>query len=73
MLNNEIINSKKLEQNRRTEQPMIDLPMYKGYWYETAPDGEKVFCFKVRHHGEKRIIRKRLSEIEAEANFYLNL
>ena len=33
-----------------------------GYWFETSPTGEKVLCFKARHHQERHIVKLVLPE-----------
>jgi hypothetical protein len=35
----------------------------KGYWIETAPNGEKLYCHKVRRNGKTMTIRKSLCEL----------
>lgn len=42
----------------------------KGYWTETLPTGERLFCFKIRRHGryeEHRYSWAELQQILAEA------
>lgn len=36
----------------------------KGFWTETAPNGEKLFCFRTRHNGENHAQKLTLEEIE---------
>lgn len=38
----------------------------KGFWIETAPNGKKLYCHKVRLNGKKIFVKKTLSEIAAE-------
>jgi hypothetical protein len=34
----------------------------KGYWFETLPNGNRVVCFKARHHQEWHVVRLELPE-----------
>lgn len=38
----------------------------KGYWVETLPNGERLFCFRTRINGQKVVNKFTLKEIEAK-------
>lgn len=39
----------------------------KGYWFETAPNGEKLYCVRGRLNGKTVEVKKSVAEIVREA------
>lgn len=39
----------------------------KGYFFQAAPDGEKLLCLKLRHNGETHVKKIPLSRLIKEA------
>jgi hypothetical protein len=35
----------------------------KPYWIERLPNGEKLFCFRVRRHGKMLVVKYTLAEL----------
>lgn len=35
----------------------------KTYWIEIAPNGEKLFCYQVRKHGKKIVVKLSAAEL----------
>lgn len=44
----------------------------KGFWVETASNGEKVYCHKVKRNGKFTIIKKSLRELAEILNSKFN-